>query len=69
MQGSQGAGEGQEFYIENVIEELDAPREFFYDSETTTLYYATNSTGDQPPSGTFSAVVAQAVQPHAAVSR
>jgi hypothetical protein len=54
FQGARGCGDhpGQlngcsnEFYIENVLEELDGPREWFFDETTRTLYYY--HTGPEP---------------------
>eukprot|EP01084_Bolivina_argentea_P118554 210326_1 len=43
MQGSQG-GTGDTFYIENVMEELDAINEWFYDRNARKLYYIPNGT-------------------------
>jgi hypothetical protein len=43
-QGSRGGNAGQEFMIENVLEELDAPGEFYYDPASTTLYLWANGT-------------------------
>eukprot|EP00928_Gymnodinium_smaydae_P025336 TRINITY_DN20214_c0_g1_i1.p1 TRINITY_DN20214_c0_g1~~TRINITY_DN20214_c0_g1_i1.p1 ORF type:complete len:1042 (+),score=101.64 TRINITY_DN20214_c0_g1_i1:41-3127(+) len=38
-----------QWMIENVLEAVDAPNEYFYDSETHTLYMIPNSTDDSPP--------------------
>ena len=57
-QGSRGGDSGQEFFIENVAEELDAPGEFFYDSTTKMLYLWFNATGSTPPPTTNDAIVA-----------
>ena len=43
-QGGEGSGSGQEWYISNVLEELDAAGEYYYNETTTTLYYAFNTT-------------------------
>jgi hypothetical protein len=42
-------------YIENVLEELDAPREWFYDDEARVLHYMPNASthGEPPPSEGF----------------
>jgi len=48
-QGGEGEGVGAEFYIENVLEELDEENEFFFDEERRVLYYKVNSTD---PNGT-----------------
>lgn len=38
VQGAEGHSSGAEWFIEDVIEELDAPNEFFYDKEAKELY-------------------------------
>ena len=53
-QGARGSGKGDEFYIENVMEELDSPNEWFFDSNTQMLYFWYNaSAGTMPPSDTL----------------
>ena len=44
--GNQGgrSGGGSEFYVMNVMEELDAPNEFFYNGTENVLYYIPNVT-------------------------
>jgi hypothetical protein len=49
-QGSRGGDAGQEFFIENVLDELDNPGEFFFDASSGKLYLWYNATGE-PPSG------------------
>ena len=49
-QGGEGFGAGAEWYIENVLEELDAPNEFFFDERRRELHYVANSSGVLPPS-------------------
>jgi hypothetical protein len=49
FQGSRGADEGEDSYIENVFEELDAPSEWFFDASTSTLYLFHNATAGTPP--------------------
>jgi hypothetical protein len=44
-QGSRGGDSGQEFFIENVLDELDSPGEFFYDAAAKKLYVWHNATG------------------------
>ncbi len=39
-----GINAGQHFYIENVLEELDAPGEWFYDADKQLLYVYPNGT-------------------------
>ena len=54
FQGSRGADAGEDTYIENVFEELDAPDEFFFDETTQSLYVYFNATaGTAPPSTGF----------------
>jgi len=43
-QGSRGGDSGQEFFIENVVDELDAPAEFYYDKPNGRLYVWFNGT-------------------------
>ena len=52
FQGGEGEDGGNEFYIENVFEELDAPAEWYYDEKTATLSVFWNSTG--PPDTSLS---------------
>lgn len=44
IQGGEGVTGGEAWYIENVMEELDSEREWFFDAPTSTLYYKPNST-------------------------
>jgi hypothetical protein len=44
-----------------IFEELDNPNEYYYDEETSQLYYAPNSTAAGPPTGKFEAVVNQTI--------
>lgn len=37
-QGARGNNEGGDFYVQNVMEELDYPGEFFYNESTKLLY-------------------------------
>lgn len=50
-QGGEGVPYAGQWWIENVIEELDSPDEWFFDAKTQTLYYQPNGTFGQPPSG------------------
>ena len=43
-QGGEGATEGESWYIENVLEELDMGREWYFDASTATLIYRPNVT-------------------------
>ena len=49
FQGAEGADVGGNWYIENVIEELDAPNEYFYDKDRGQLYYFYNASNGVPP--------------------
>ena len=54
FQGARGKNKGDEFYIENVMEELDSPDEWFYDEDSKILYLWYNDTaGTKPPSDTL----------------
>ncbi len=44
FQEARGSLSGAEFYVENILEETDAPNEWFYDAASATLYYYPNST-------------------------
>ena len=59
FQGARGQSSGAEFYIENVMEELDSPNEWFYDEETKTLYFWYNDTVGTPPPSNALYVVTQ----------
>ena len=43
FQGGEGVRQGENWYIENVFEELDSEREFFYDESISKLYYIPNA--------------------------
>eukprot|EP00435_Cladocopium_sp_Y103_P019596 s583_g4.t1 len=47
-QGARGENQGGDFFIENVMEELDYPGEFFFDKRTEKLYLFHNGTGAPP---------------------
>jgi len=53
FQGGEGADDANEWYIENLLELLDAPNEWFYDAPNEKLYYYPNSTNVAPPSEGF----------------
>ena len=61
-QGSRGGDAGQEFMIENVLDELDAPAEFFYDLTSKKLYLWYNSTTGGTPPPPNSVVVTQTTE-------
>lgn len=44
VQGNEGTTAGYEWYIENVLEELDIAREWYFDNDTQILYYKPNAT-------------------------
>ena len=41
----------QDWYIENVMEEIDSPREWFFNESTRTLYYRPNATSINATTG------------------
>ena len=47
-QGGEGAEYADEWYIENVAEELDAPNEYYYDPATRVLRFVYNATAGAP---------------------
>jgi hypothetical protein len=51
--------QGAEWYVENLVEELDSPREWFFDTKSSTLYYMPNATAtsmlDSNPNATATA--------------
>jgi len=49
FQGSRGENEGEDTYLENIFEELDAPSEWFFDAAAATLYLFFNATPGTPP--------------------
>ena len=58
FQGSRG-GTGSDWYIEGVLDELDAPGEWYYDATTKHLYYYHNATAGTPPPANLSVVATQ----------
>lgn len=48
IQEARGSNAGAEFYVENILEELDSPGEWYVDSESGILYYYANSTDFNP---------------------
>ena len=48
FQGARG-GPGSDYFVENALELLDAPTEWFYDPSTQALYLYTNETSGLPP--------------------
>ena len=54
FQGGHGDKIGAEIVVENVMEELDSPNEWFFDEDSKTLYFFYNATsGTEPPSNTL----------------
>ena len=47
-QGARGENKGGDWFIENLLEELDHPNEFYYDKRTSDLYLWYNGTGPPP---------------------
>ena len=50
-QEARGYTSGQEWFIDNIFEELDVPGEWFYDEHEQKLYLYPNSTDNLPSSG------------------
>jgi hypothetical protein len=48
FQGARGSDGGGDWFIENVMEELDNPGEFFFEKSTSMLYLYYNGTGAPP---------------------
>ena len=44
FQGARGNNNGDEYYVENIFEELDYPDEWFYNKTEKMLYYYNNYT-------------------------
>lgn len=62
FQGAEGDSTGEDWFIEHVREELDAPKEFFLDAAAQKLYFFHNaSAGTPPPAGWTFEVPALAV--------
>ena len=49
FQGAEGDSQGEDWYLENIREELDSPRETFLDTDRQLLYYFHNDTQNTPP--------------------
>eukprot|EP00439_Symbiodinium_sp_Y106_P028646 s1569_g3.t1 len=52
-QGARGENTGGDFFIENVMEELDYPGEFFFDKHVEKLYLYYNGTGAPPANASY----------------
>ena len=48
FQGARG-GPGSDWYVDGVLEELDAPTEWYFDKQTKLLYYYHNASVGTPP--------------------
>lgn len=53
FQGARGSNGGGDFFVENVMEELDFPGEFYFDKSASKLYLYHNGTGAPPASATI----------------
>lgn len=53
FQGGEGVTQSEAWYIENVLDELDMGREWFFNETTKMLYYMPNGTSGSPPTGEF----------------
>ena len=53
FQEARGCNYGQEWFVENIFEELDAPEEWFYDVASKKLYLYPNITDGNIPSSGF----------------
>ena len=49
FQGAEGDHNGEDFFVDHIKEELDAPREFFFEQATQKLWYFHNATAGTPP--------------------
>jgi hypothetical protein len=58
-QGSRAGDRGEEIVIDNVLEELDAPNEWYWDRPSGRLYLWLNDTVVAPPPGDGSVVASQ----------
>ena len=52
-QGARGANTGGDWFIENLLEELDQASEYYFDKRTSDLYFYFNGTGAPPPETQF----------------
>jgi len=61
FQGARGSDKGAEWWMDNALEFLDAPNEFYIDTEANKIYYFANSTGGggnmSAPTGLFAPMV------------
>lgn len=61
FQDARGSNDAGEFYVENVIEELDVASEWYYDEVTHILHFAYNGTGAPPTDGSIVAIAGHAI--------
>ena len=52
FQGARGSNTGGDFFVENIMEELDAPGEFFF-RDGKLFYFHNDTAGTAPPAGTL----------------
>lgn len=64
FQGSRGADTGEDTYIENIFEELDAPSEWFFNESSSMLYLWYNASGGTPPPSDGSLVLLTGANKH-----
>lgn len=57
QQEARGRSSGAEWYVDNLREELDSPREWFYDAGERKLYYMPAKDADGPPDAVVLAVL------------
>eukprot|EP00052_Salpingoeca_macrocollata_P019021 m.157013 g.157013 ORF g.157013 m.157013 type:complete len:921 (+) comp20843_c1_seq1:32-2794(+) len=55
FQGARGSNNGQEWFIQNVMAELDSPNEYYYDKSSHKLYFFYNATAGTAPPTTLQA--------------
>lgn len=50
FQGAEGSNSGGRWYLEGLLELLDSPQEFYFDTTTNRLYFYANTSSGVPPS-------------------
>lgn len=58
---ARGWGSGAEYYIENIMEEIDVPGEWYVNSSTNKLYVFFNGTSGTPPDPSIELVASQLI--------
>jgi hypothetical protein len=53
FQGGEGADGAAEWNVENILDELDYPNEWYFDAAASDLYYYHNVSGSGPPPPTL----------------